>query len=92
MSFLKYITLFPLLYALIKGGVELVEVTQAGLPGEEKKAAVLNSIKDGWATAQSVFGFAIPVEPILPVIGFLIDLTVSIYNAIGYFKKATVPA
>jgi len=87
MAWIKYISLFPLLYALVKGAVELVEATRDGIPGADKKAAVLAALQDGWVSAQAAFGFATPIAPLLPILSFLIDLVVSIYNAIGYFKK-----
>lgn len=91
MGWLKYITLLPFLYELIKGAVALVEATKAGLPGAEKKAAVLGAITSNWDSAQAAFGISVDVTKIIPVLSFLIDLIVAVYNAIGYFAKKDVP-
>jgi hypothetical protein len=91
MTWLKYLSMMPLLYALVKGAVELVEATMAGLPGAEKKKAVLDALASAWPAAQETFKFAAPYEVILPVLSFLIDLVVAIYNLIGYFKKDDAP-
>lgn len=94
MAWIKYISLFPVLYALVKGAVELVEAVSTGVGGAEKKAAIMAALEEGWAAAQAAFGLTVPFEPLKPIISFLIDLTVAIYNAIGFFKRSepVVPA
>jgi hypothetical protein len=89
LRFAKYV---PFLFALIKSTVELVEGTKAGLPGPEKKQAVLDAIAVAWPSLALAFGLTAPVSGILAVAGILIDLVVGVYNAVGVFTKSAPPA
>ena len=89
LRFAKYV---PFLFALIKSTVELVEGTKAGLPGPEKKQAVLDAISVAWPSLALAFGLTAPLSGILAVAGILIDLVVGVYNAVGVFTKKPSPA
>jgi hypothetical protein len=79
------VTVYPALVAFIK------EIEVAGsLAGPEKKAAVLqflNSLLEGLSSFVPAIG---PIhDEIVKVAGVLIDATVTVFNFVGIFKKAT---
>jgi len=84
MTWIKYIALLPALYKLIQGAVEICEdVAEDGVLGAEKKAAVLEAVRMGCETLGVGPAWAV----LEPVVGVMIDMVVSIYNAVGNWKK-----
>lgn len=82
----------PLLISLIKMVEELI---QGAGEGAVKKDTVLAGMATLWASATTAgIGekvFSIPWDSVKGIIGILIDVVVTILNAIGVFKKGTTP-
>lgn len=91
-AFLKYITLIPILIQVVQAAVQFVESVRSDAPGPEKKAAVMDSLTASWGALQSEFKITVPFAVLGPIVSFLIDLAVSVYNAVGYFRKKEAPA
>jgi hypothetical protein len=79
----------PLLIELIKLVEELIDTAGAGAT---KKETVLAAMEQFWKSAlASGIGekvFSIPWESVKGIIGILIDVVVTILNAVGVFKKS----
>lgn len=87
LTLLRFVKYIPVLIGLIKPTIEMVEATKAGLPGPEKKKAVLDAIESAWPALAAFLGLTAPISGVLAVAGILVDLCVGIYNAIGVFAK-----
>jgi hypothetical protein len=85
MAWLKYITLLPLIYTLVKESVALAEDVAADgdIDGPEKKAAVLAAVKSGLTS----LGYGAIAGVLEPILSAVIDITVGIFNALKW-KKA----
>lgn len=86
-ALLRYVTYVPALVMLISAVVSLVESIKRHDPGADKKNAVMEILAGNWESLSKEFKIVVPYEIIKPVISVLIDLTVSVYNAIGFFTK-----
>jgi len=86
-ALLKYVTYVPALVFMIQAVVSLIESVKAGEPGADKKNAALEILQGNWANLATEFKITIPFEVLKPVISFLIDFTISVYNMVGYFTK-----
>ncbi len=91
-TLLKYVSYVPSLIFMIQAVVSLVESIKNGEPGTEKKNAALDILGQNWESLSKEFKIVVPFDVLKPVISFLIDLTVSVYNMIGYFRKKDNPA
>lgn len=87
LTLLKHVTLIPHLIFIVQAVVGFIESVKAHDPGPEKKAAAMQSIRDGWSIAQEEFKIKEPFDVLEPVLSYLIDLAVSVYNMVGYFTK-----
>lgn len=92
LAILRYITYVPSLVFLIQAIVTLVESIKKHEPGEDKKKAVLEIMGTNWESLSKEFQITVPFEVLKSVISVLIDLTVSVFNVIGYFSKKDKPA
>jgi len=90
MGWIKYVTLLPVLYSLIKGAVELAEDVAADgdIDGPEKKAAVLAALKSGLET----LGYGAIGGILEPILSAMVDITVGIYNALKWKRGGDAPA
>lgn len=86
-ALLRYVSYVPALIFMIQAVVALVEAVKIGEPGADKKNSVLDILGQNWESLSKEFKIMVPFEVLKPVISFLIDLTVSVYNMIGYFRK-----
>jgi len=91
-ALLRYVSYVPALIFMIQAVVSLVESVKTGEPGGDKKNAVLEILSGNWESLSKEFRITVPIDVLKPVISFLIDLTVSVYNMIGYFRKKDQPA
>ena len=91
-AFLRYVSLIPILIQVVQAAVQFVESVRADSPGPEKKAAVMDSLAASWGGLQNEFKITVPFSVLGPIVSFLIDLAVSVYNAVGYFRKKEAPA
>jgi len=92
LAMLRYIMLIPILISLVQAAVQFVESVRADSPGPEKKAAVMDSLAASWGGLQKEFQITVPFSALGSIVSVLIDLAVSIYNAVGYFRKKEAPA
>lgn len=89
-AWVKYITYIPTLVVLIQAAVAFIEALKKEAPGPEKKQDVMNALEASWDSffPKKVDAF----DAVKPVISYLIDLCVSVYNAVGYFTKKEAEA
>lgn len=92
LALLKYVTLIPRLVFIVQAVVAFIESVKEHEPGTDKKAAAMESIRDGWGIAQEQFKIKEPFDVLEPVLSYLIDLAVSVYNMVGYFRKKDNPS
>jgi len=87
MVWLKYLALFPAIYAFVRATVELVEDLAGGKTGAEKKAIFMAAMEQGWASFQNTFGFKSAFNDFATLISLMVDVVVAVLNATGVFKK-----
>lgn len=78
------------LLTLIQPITDLIHlVEQPGIPGAQKKAAVMDLIKAAIGAAESAFKINLPDELVLGFSESIIDVVVSIMNLLGRFTHST---
>ncbi len=86
-NIVKLLTTLRLLLGLIEPIRELVrQIETTGASGADKKKAVLRLVETGVSVAESAFSVDLPNDLILRFAGAIIDVIVSIENAIGTFR------
>ena len=91
-NIVKSLAALRMLLGLIDPIRELVrQVETPGITGALKKDAVLNLIQTGVNAAESAFSIDLPNGLIMKFAGAIIDVIVSVENAIGTFTHDRTP-
>jgi|SRR5579875_1546088 len=83
LKIIQYIILAPSVIQLVN---TLVQTFESAGNGEEKKKAVLDSVKMVYDTTNSFFPIKVPYAFVESLAGASVDIIVDFYNLIGHFK------
>jgi hypothetical protein len=91
MNAIQIIRLIAALLPIIQQVIHLVEATFSGHSSEEKKSEAMGLIESTWgflaneAGIKELRGFAF--ADLKPIVSFLVDTVVSVFNRAGIFSK-----
>jgi hypothetical protein len=88
---IQFSSLIPKLIGLLSALVILWEGIRSGITGPEKKAGVMKALKENWDVWAKKWEIEAAWTVVEPLCDNLIDVIVTVFNLIGWFKKVAPP-